>query len=34
MLIESEVVNRDAGEEVKRDTGMGVHKVKEEKIRK
>lgn len=34
MPTESEVVNRDAGEEVKRGTGMGVHKVKEERIKK
>jgi hypothetical protein len=33
MLMESEVVNRGAGE-VKRGTGIGVHKVKEEKIKK
>lgn len=34
MLMESEVVNGDAGKEVKRDTGMGVHKEKRKKLRK
>jgi hypothetical protein len=34
MLMESEVVDEDVGEEVKRGTGTGVHKVKEEKIKK
>jgi hypothetical protein len=31
MPMESEVVNKDAGEEAKSCTGMGVHKVKEKK---
>jgi len=34
MLTESEVVDRNAGEEVKSDTGMGVQKVKDKKIKK
>jgi hypothetical protein len=32
--MESEVVNKEVGEKIKRGTGMGVHKVKEEKIKR